>query len=164
MSGIIFDCCNSDEGCSLSSSREKPGPLSVFAWTSLMWSLHPPYGLVWASSQHGGWLPRWGVSRLRVRILHVTQPQRTCIITSFILCWVEQSQNSTHLHGRGHRPCHSIARVSVNHIVKRAESKICPKDHASFFFVSQHLSSQWKATDAQSVHFLNCIKLSKFDI
>lgn len=39
MSGIIFDCHNSDEGYSLSSSWEKPGPLSVFAWASLMWSL-----------------------------------------------------------------------------------------------------------------------------
>lgn len=63
MSGIIFDCHNSDEGYSLSSSREKPGSLSLSAWTSLMWSLHPPYGLVWASSQHGGWLISMSVSK-----------------------------------------------------------------------------------------------------
>ena len=123
---------------------------------------------LWASL---GFLTAWWLASKmgsvpieRVRILHVTQPQGIRIITSFMLYWVEQSQNPTHLHGRGHRPCHSIARVSVNHIVKRAESNICHWDHVSFFFVSQYLSSQWKATDAQSVHFLNCIKLSKFDI
>lgn len=132
--------------------------LSNVVSTPSLWASLGFFTAWWLASKMGN------VPVERVRILHVTQTQRTCIITSFMLYWVEQSQNPTHLHGVGHRPCHSIARVSVNHIVKRAESKICPKDHVSFFFVSQHLSSQWKATDAQSVHFLNCIKLSKFDI
>lgn len=63
-------------------------------------------GVTWASSPHGGWIPRMSVlaNKVKAESPFLTQPWKSHSITPTTICWLTSHKSQPSLTGRGHGP------------------------------------------------------------